>query len=46
MEHLNEYLVRAEVDYRTERARQSWQPVVNRHGKGRLLRRLAKGLQR
>jgi hypothetical protein len=46
MEHLNEYLVRAEVDYRTERARRAWQPVVNRHGKGRLRRRLGKAIQR
>lgn len=46
MEHLNEILLRSEVDYRTERARQAWQPVVNRQGKGRLRRRLAKSLHR
>ncbi len=46
MEHLNEILIRSEIDYRTERARQTWQPVVVRRGRGPLRRRLAKGLGR
>jgi len=38
MENFNPYLVRAEIDYRTERIRQSWRPVTRRRARVRRLR--------